>query len=665
LTVHPSSSVAPRASTRAQTNEEVLIEEVSVLVFSGGNFLYYENGTDISSGENASTNFKVDLRETDKAVTLIIIANANTEIQKSGIVLGDTESSVKSKLSAGYAGACVSPFPMYGVMTLPSVTSSTVSSGGSVTLKRAIASAEITVAEGVSNFKLETLQIFRVNSLIQIIPNEASPSVPSGASPITSGIYNVAEGNHSSGQLYFPESMSPTEAVNATCIIAGGTYTDTDNTTSTQYYRIDFNTGTNSSIGEIRRNTKYIFNVTKVAQKGASTAKEAAGQLSSNINVTIDVWDEKNTDVMYDKDYHLTLSSRTIKLRPWAHTFSQPSSLSMETNIPASQISLQWCNENGQPLEGSIPAATISNDYFTLNLESPAITAVPKQNNAEDEQSRISHFLINAGQWSVQMKVEQYGTALHKNHFVRLLSFNSYGNLGSGLGADHTTTGADALALRSMLNVQFSMTGKFKFGGYWFTEYPVMDANSAYTDDVLNQYDVILASNYNLTPGKVLSEQLIKWVKTPNRVLIICKDADNTNNNIMDAAGDIPNAKWITTGGTTKFNIEVNNATALFTNNDIFGSVNTGSYFSGDGTEGRAESVPTTVTPLLTMDGDGKMVMGVNMNRRIIYLGESQIFYSAYNNLSNNDGNISNDKDKFMASLWAWITETVLLGKNS
>ncbi len=67
------------------------------------------------------------------------------------------------------------------------------------------------------------------------------------------------------------------------------------------------------------------------------------------------------------------------------------------------------------------------------------------------------------------------------------------------------------------------------------------------------------------------------------------------------------------------------------------------------------------VTPLISGSANtDAMVAGVNISRRIVYLGDSQIFsygmgYSSYAITWNNQNTL-------MANLWAWITTQLIYG---
>ena len=70
-------------------------------------------------------------------------------------------------------------------------------------------------------------------------------------------------------------------------------------------------------------------------------------------------------------------------------------------------------------------------------------------------------------------------------------------------------------------------------------------------------------------------------------------------------------------------------------------------------------------------EGDGRMILGVDKKKRIVYVGDSQIFEIGSGNvvkrnsrIDNNVGDLTNDYSRIMANLWAWMIEEVVLGDN-
>lgn len=663
LTIHTPPATIPE--TKSQTAGESEISEIRVLVFQNGSYVYTEDG-DISSSENHSTTFTTTLLSSASPVTLFLIANANASIDNAGIMAGDSPSEVKAKLQYTFTSSGISgQFPMYGEHTLSSVsTSGNVVSG--IKMLRAIARADVIIGDEVSNFEMVSVQLFRTNSRIQVIPNAVSngavtaPSVPDGSDVVIHTPALTVTGNQSVSQLYFPESAAPADnelVSGATCIVVGGKY---NNSPTVTYYRVDFNLGIEGHpFGQILRNHKYIFNILSVTIQGKTTPEEAANGQSMGIVAEVQTWDENSTDMWYEGEQYFSVSTRTVYLRPWAGTFEQSNTLKINTDIPS--YTFQWSDASGAAVVGSQPSSTtISNDNYRVTLSGSTITVEALSNNTADD-NRLDYFVIHAGRWDVVITICQYGLSKHSNDLVRVLSFTEIGDLGSGYANE--TTGAAAVAMRQMLNVQFSPTGTFKFGGYYFAEMAaVVAGTTTVTPTVMSNFDVILFP-YNQQPNATLAANVVNWLKAkPNRVLIVAADAVATNINLLAALGDNLGWSYSPSGTIEYFNYSVDDNTKLFTQTGLFGSITpTSQYRSYDGVWGMSTTPNSEVTPLLKRS-DGNMMLGVNMDKRVVYIGEVQMFYNYTGGLSS-AGAVSTDQDRLMGNLWAWITETVLSGK--
>ena len=667
LTINTPSIAVPKVTTRSQTEDEAKIQEVVVMVFQDDKLQYQADGSILSSTV-VSTMFNVTLKSTPDSLTLLLIANSNTAISSSGVLVNDSKATVKGKLNQVFAATGMqSPFPMYSEHALASLSANGSNDISGIKMLRAIARADVLVADEVTNFEMVSVQLFRTNNKIQIIPDimvnaaVTTPSVPYDAvADIATSAFTVT-GNKSELQLYFPESEAPVEndrISGATCIVIGGKYNGSNTTT---YYRIDFNPGiVNHPFGQILRNHKYTFNIINVGIEGESTPEGAANAESTGITVEVESWDENSVDMWYEGEGYFSVSARTAFLRPWARTFKQSDQIKVNTSL--SSYTIQWSDANGVPVGGSSPSTTsISNSNYAVSIINDVIQVEALSNN-EQNPDRVDYFVIHAGKWDIVITINQYGLLKHMGDLIRVLSFSEIGDLGTGY-ADETTSAA-ALAMRQILNKQFCPTGVFKFGGYHFSELARLSTLTTLSPTLLSNFDVLLF-HYNLQQNQTTSDNVMAWLKAkPNRVLIISADYTNTNINLLETAGD--NLGWVysTSGFSSAFDVVINSDTELFTQTGLFGSVAPGTSFNyGDATWGRATISNSQVIPLLTAE-NGQMVLGINKNKRIIYMGEIQSFYyRATGGLSGTTGAIDNDRDKFMANLWAWITETILSGK--
>jgi len=666
LTINTPSADVPRVTTRSQTADEAKIEEITVLVFRNNKFQYSAGGQNLNS-TITSTTFEVALQASADPLTLLLIANSNDVISSSGIVSNDTKTVVKEKLICSFTDAGISfPFPMYGEHDVSSLSANGNNDISGIKMVRSIARADVLLADDVTNFELVSVQLFRANSKIQIIPDAitdavvTAPSVPAGATANVETSSLSVTGNKSESQLYFPESEAPAESnriSDATCIVVGGKYNGSATTT---YYRIDFNSGVSGHpFGQILRNYKYVFTIKGVGVVGKDEPEDAANAQSAGITVEVESWDENSVGLWYEGEGYFAVSDRTLFLRPWAATFKQADRIIVNTNIPS--YSIQWSDINGVPLGGSSPSTTsISNSNYIVSINNHVIEVEALTNN-EQNTDWSAYFVIRAGKWEIVMTIHQYGLSKHMEDLVRVLSFSEIGDLGDGY-ADETSSAA-ARAMRQILNIQFNPTGIFKFGGYHFTELARVSSSTTISPTVFSNFDVIYFP-YNQQPSLTVCNNIMNWLNAKsNRVLIVAADNSSTNANLLVSAGDNLGWNHTTSGLTSVYDIVINEDSEIFTQAGLFGSITPGAYFEmGDATWGRATVLNSQVTPLLTAS-NGDMVLGVNKTKRIVYIGEVQLFYNGSNGLSGTTGAIGNDPDKFMGNLWAWITEVVLSGK--
>lgn len=667
LTVHtPSVAIPEVITTRSQTENEARIQEITVMVFQNDKFQYQADGS-ITSSTITSTTFDVVLKSSSSPLTLYLLANSNEVLSNSGILKDDSKEVVKDKLKQSFTNTGIaSPFPMFGEHELSSFSTNTNNDISGIKMLRSIARADVLVSDAVTNFELVSIQLFRANNKMQLIPDVmtnasvTSPSIPDDAQANVSTSPFTVTGNNSESQLYFPESVAPTEnnrVSDATCIVIGGKYNGSSTTT---YYRIDFNPGIEGHpFGQILRNHKYIFNITKVELEGEITPENAANTESTGIVVEVQTWDEQSVEMWYERETYFSVSARMVFLQTQAG--SSVSSGRIEINTNLSGYSIQWSDVYGDTLSDSSTSETsISDENFTVSIVNDGITVVAKTTNSS-EYDRFAYFVIHAGRWDIVMTIDQYGTSKYTDDLIRVLSFNEIGALGNGYAGE--TTDANAVAMRQILNVQFSRTGLFKFGGFHFTELDRLTTGTTYSDVVFSNYDVILFP-YNQQQNQTVSDAVIRWLNAKDyRVLILGADATNTNVNLLATVGDNLGWTFSHTGLTTQFDVVFSEEAKEFTETGLFGSITPGSYFNiNNGTWGRATVSNPQVIPLLTAS-NGDMVIGVNTTKRIVYIGEMELFYYRTGALSNANGIINDDRDRFMANLWAWVAEVVLSGK--
>ena len=678
-------------SSRVQTESESAISEVRVLVFeeSGGDYIfsYHIKGTEVSSS-GAQTQFRAVLETSEAPVKLIILANTGDSFGANAPVQGETEAEVRAKMTYPFSAAGMQDnLPMYGEVSIPGGIDASQTYTLPVTVLRAIARVDVVkdMYENAPGFTLEEVYVFRANDRIQLIPDAlvsdsqvkvSTPSIPQGTVALADAVVKKEEGGAESIiQLYIPESseaVTNNEKIKeATTVIIGGRFEGGDNPVT--YYRADFNSGVQGHpFGQVLRNYRYIFNIKSVTREGWPTPEEAAENLSSSIIVDIQPWEDFSSE-MYLGDDRFGISSRSISLR---YVSNRERQLDVESTF-AYQI--QWL-KNGVPV-GEATADyghTISNEDFDAWIvrnedDAEYVTHLRfrtlKNNNIGDI---ITDTLrVTAGPWKVDIKVSQDNSELYKGRIMNVLSVETVGNL----GVDMVDPLASGLAMRKVLDIQFSPTGVIRIGGSSFTRIPntagyvgtSAQANLTVLNRIFGAQDVIYVP-FNVGLSSEVADLLLAWLDgSKNRVLVIGTDSDETNKELRLKPKVSADGTWIyqninTVSAEYIRAADSDNSGDFF--NGPFGQVAAGAPFNrADDTAGYLISYPPAVTPLITADRTGYttyMFFGVNTGSRIVYHGDAQLFQSGQ--MSNNNGTVNTDLDRLMANTWAWIVEQVIYG---
>ncbi|MDH6305307.1 hypothetical protein M2459_002407 [Parabacteroides sp. PF5-5] len=665
LTINTPPTVLPKGATKSQTAEEASINEIRILVFRNDTYIYSAEGS-ILDHTATSTTFDAELKTSSSPIVLFLLANSNQAIDAANIAAGDSKSEVKAKIQHAFTVSGISsPFPMFGEYELPSLDTFNNNEISGIKMLRSVARADILVADDVTNFEMVSVQLYRANNKMQIIPNNmtdaavTSPSIPgnSSGSIITSEI--SVSGNVSQSQLYVPESSAPDESEKdskATCIIVGGKYANGEVT----YYRIDFNLGMSGHpFGQILRNHKYIFNILKVGMPGKKTPEEAAKAPSVGIISEVQTWDENSTDMYFDGEHYIGVSARTVLLKSWAGSTSE-----ISVNTDVSDYTIQWSDENGNLL-GVASETSIQNTNYLVQLrENKTLIHVEALTRNGNHGERNDYFTIQAGQWKVVIKIAQLGYAATLEEVVRVLSFTNVGDLGTGYSSDGTLNASGA-AMRQILNYYFYPASLIDMGGYSFNEMAqtVISGSNTLAANIMADYDVMFYT-YDSKPSTGTIVNTLQWLNNKkNRVLIVAADWTGTNINLLSALGDTWDWIYKDDGGNFKF-VEPTEANSIFTQTGPFGGVSSSSVFGRtDAYWGRTLNYSEYVIPLLTSSYDGGMVLGVNKKRRIVYIGDCNLFTTTGANYLTGAGNLSKDQDYLMGNLWAWITDVVLSGR--
>ena len=770
---------APQLPRTKAVDPEENISEVQVLIFSltGGDteyrFRYGVRGTNVNSPNANTTVFTALLKTSPDPLKLILIANANEVVVNNYPAFGATEAEVKTLLVRSIDNGSGSPLPietdlpMYGEHELPNLEAEGVNID--IKMLRAIARADVYNNDASGNFVMSSVQLFRPNNKIQLIPNvvgtnaSGGPKVDSPSIPDLTGFYPVSSpmpeqsvgGNPSSSDnfiesLYLPEIEAPAPAdqlSSATCIVVGG-YFDDRTTQGTFYYRIDFNPD-GYPLGEILRNHRYKFNIINVTSPGWDSAEEAAENAPSGISAAVEAWDENTTDMYFDGAHHYGVSTRHVKLQYRANSQAY-----IEVNTDLLGDLLQWVDADGNPLNSDPLATSLESARFKVTLEqqsgaddTPRKRILFEAKEASSGKSDYSEYmLIHVNRWKILITITQLPKR-NSDETIRILTTNEIGCLGDNTGITGSNrdnlSGAtynDGIAMRAILDTHFGLgkTIDIKNINYTVVPFGVNAIDAALTYDVLAAQDIVYLVN-NSRPSAATAQRILDWLAArKNRVLILGFDWKDPGINDNSSSGrpelgtstnyqvlrllrkDITPA-WYN-GGTnsaygdyagtredivTAFKLNADNEylwkTGPFTSpsseNPSYTAVASCNHWLDDIWWGRADILNPDIKPLIQYfnayrddasgnrppynpngSGDGKMIMGIDKEKRIVYVGDAEVFSTLdvpasttgaanilkrASRINNRNGELNNDFSRVMANLWAWMIEEVVLGDNN
>lgn len=655
---------------------ETTIKEIQLLVFEEGVYKYRVPGISITNF-GTTTSFSARLLASDKMLDLYIVANATASVLANEPVINESEPEVRAKLQVIFSGSGSFSFlPMFGRYNLASgLQANQQQEITGISMLRAVARIDVLVAN-VPGFELTSVQAYRANERIQLISNQkvstvTEPSIPVNSQTNVNTTAISVSGNQAVAELYLPESAAVEEAAQvtgATCIVVGGKYGGSEEVT---YYRIDFNPDqTRGNFGQILRNHCYIFTIRSIAGPGWTSADEAANNRSAQINLEITAWDESTTDMHFDTEHYFGLSTREVILGSKQNALT---TVLVNTDIP--DYMLQWSDGAGN-VSGTT-SAELANTYFKVRKvesgDSLVVTAL--QDNGVNNSERIAYFVISASRWRILMTIRQ-SVADISVKAISLLSFrNSLGYLGMNYLLPVVTPdsrGAGTAGILGNLN-NFGPSGTVVCAGFNLfvsnmTTNAISDASLAAADIVYFNY----VSNSALNRQDISAVQ--RWLKaSKNRVLIVSMDGSDVNVPLLtDLLGSTNNIHWFTSN-TGPFPLVGKSAANFFTDTGPFTvspytPVASGFSFQNyDAYHGEIGAGSAAgITPILNGPGGG-IVLGIDMSRRIIYMGDIDLNTayngtgsSSTNHINNTIGTINNDATKLIANVFAWAVGVVI-----
>lgn len=414
-----------------QTASESYISEIKALVYiyDGSNytFNYLADVENVYHGSGGYTNFTLTLFGESKPVKVTIIANGNNAVNTANLLFGETETSINQKINKQFTTNGISEnLPMWAEFLFANGVSSSLENTfyGGIAL-RAVARADIDASNVSSSFEMTSVQIYRANSSMQLIPNYFTtnplkvdaPSIPELSTPTINTQPIAVSQNISTSQLYLPESVAPNvnqQITGGTCIIVGGRYNGSPNTT---YYRLDFDPPVPGyPLGQILRNHQYTFNIISVNAPGWPTPDDAANNISSNIVAEVLDWTDIYTNVNIGGTNFFFIPSRSVNL---SGEINEVASLDISTDIE--NCVLYWSDALGNPTD-DYTGISIANNYFAATISPSDIKIQALAYNRFGNGVREQYFTVAAGRLRTPILIQQ-----HESSCAAITQINTVG----------------------------------------------------------------------------------------------------------------------------------------------------------------------------------------------------------------------------------------------
>ncbi|MCD7936043.1 MAG: hypothetical protein LUG98_04215 [Tannerellaceae bacterium] len=682
LTVSAPSMRIPQKtrSGNVELEHETNIEEIVVLVLEntgdGFRYKYRTNGRSLSKGDEFYI-FNALLSASDNPLKLYILANSKSYLNN--ISPEETEENIKKKINRAFTEEGIyTDFPMFGEVSLPN---GITEEGETFRTALVRSIARVDVVNFAENFELTSVQLYRANNQIQIIPEAldddkvTSPSIPDGAAAIINTPAQIVNGSSLMGGIYLPESAITPESnrrEGATCVVIGGIYRG--DTTPT-YYRMDFVPDNKPELsGQVLRNHRYVFQIEKVLGPGWREPGEASTHDSSQAEVIIKEWNSDTMHMVFDGYHYLGVSTRHVHL-----DYHEGFSSTVEVDTDLDSYKVYWLNDNNErdPLgsEMNWGDTSVSPDgLFSMDVSPNGRTIkITSQIENQDPDPFTGSFRIEAGRMHVQVWIEQDIARSGARHiYLFSARVEEIGGFGSQiLGVTQEARERTKHFVSKLNNKEnFGPMGTIHFDGFLFggrtdAEIPVTTANL---------FDV-LHFPYPAEPSKTTAKTVYNWVKSSkNRVLIFHYDNTNLNAHLKTEFGLTTTQYKFSSVSPEEISAHLHPEAPEMIVNGPFGKVAEDMkmriYDTTIGLITMEEAARHNITPVLVTQAEGNnpagVVLGIDFKNQIVYCGDID-FYSKHLSTSHTGEAISesnaiegNNADILMANLFAWIAKTVL-----
>ncbi len=657
-----------------------VIDRLNVLVMeeqADGEYIYVLNTVASATDSDA---FEIIVTANENRVKLFCIANVSDYPE---VTVGSNEAAVKAQLLMDFTGEIPEYLPMFGELELEALPGGETLQNLEVTLLRSVAGVVVILQENntelASKFRLASLQAYRANSLIRVIPDPdhyetdangikvTAPTIPAGAEEQQVTTTLISAGDMLVSQLsglYIPEARSfDTEAeqrTQATCLIVGGYYGDA---TKATYYRVDFDTDINK-VGEVLRNHLYEITIIDVTGPGTTHPEEAGDGVELSMTASVTAWEiDENTQIRYGEGggKYFGLSSREVTL---SHFEGANKTIAVETNY--ADYTIYWPED---PSETEVTSGgTLETTWFTIEHQGDLLFFTAKADNATGT-SRVETIRVKAGEHTqtLPVKITQTSYNHYENEYATVFSF--IGQLGS-VGDDVVTSYADSDSTSTVLRkffqnrAYFGPGGVVPFGGFSLVATPW---ESGFTPPKLAMAELIILP---VTKNEQTeASDVIGWLQEKNtRVIMVYNQRE-------DALADFGRTRKRATGIQTSDRYKVNPELADYIRNGPFGDVTV--KLETDGLTMPIED-PTNIyvldkdepgiDPVVILD-NGDIVIGIDRENRIIFLGEPYFFGAASNEHTgaffSTDGYIrdmdgESTADIILCNVIAWVAQVIM-----
>ncbi|MDR0962611.1 MAG: hypothetical protein LBM62_08675, partial [Mediterranea sp.] len=392
--------------------DEAGIDDISVLVFRRNTaedgtttetLSYQAEATKVVGSKGVySTTVKLLKSHNGEQYSVMVIANCGGSV---GYPLyGKTKAQVQQALTFGVDKMPSDYIPMWGESDFGVITGN--SFGGGITdikMLRALARFDVGFVynatsglsngsyQGLSNYSLESVHVYRTRDKGYVIPLEGNytvsknsqtgavenviakkASIPGDANLLNPGTskddngieYTTVATRGFVEQIYIPENSADNTA--QTTIIVVGIKEHT--TGHVGYYRMDMGYNSDQTHRQVLRNYRYIFSITKVNSDGLNTPDDALNADDADLIYNVLPWNDKdNSDLWVSGNYYFEVSPRQVRLPAQA---SADRTVEYKTNLPGELISWAWDKAKPDSIrfdQVETVAGTDKHGYPTIN----------------------------------------------------------------------------------------------------------------------------------------------------------------------------------------------------------------------------------------------------------------------------------------------------------